>query len=67
MSDERKEIVIKFDPKPKPGWACPKCGGRGHMTDGSGSISPTEFRYTPPSKCSLCNGCGRVNCTPADT
>ena len=66
MSDKREEFVIKLDSKPKPGWPCPKCHGMGTMMDGACSISAEEIRITPPSKCSLCNGKGRVNVTPID-
>lgn len=61
----REEIVTKWDPKPKPGWPCPKCRGLGNMANGCASWAPGEHRYTPPTKCSLCDGVGRVECTPA--
>lgn len=64
---KREEIVIRLTQTPKPGWPCPRCGGRGDMLDGSCSIGPDEYRFTPATKCHLCEGSGRVNCTPAPT
>jgi hypothetical protein len=58
------EVVIRHDPKPKPGWPCPRCYGQGHDSDGYGSWSPTETRYRAPTPCYLCKGKGRVNVTP---
>lgn len=60
-----RDIVIPIDTRPKPGWPCPKCHGFGHMCDGGGSYGPTEIRITRPTKCHLCDGTGRVHCTPA--
>ena len=54
------EYVIKHDHTPKPGWACPSCGGRGDNGDGSFSMSYEETRIRPATKCTLCNGKGRV-------
>jgi rubrerythrin len=65
----RKGIIAHVSPpKPKPGWMCPRCGGSGHNSDGSGSYGmradgATVSTYKPPSKCFLCKGKGRVNVT----
>lgn len=56
-----KEIVYKFDNKPKPGFTCRYCNGVGVHMDGSLSIGPDEVRVTPATKCEVCNGTGREN------
>jgi len=57
---------IKFPPPPPlPGYACPRCGGRGNNGDGSISVNyegTTVIRH--PTTCALCLGSGRVNITP---
>jgi hypothetical protein len=58
------EIVIDLTKVPtKPGWPCPSCGGMGTNCDGSVSMSMTEMRIRPASKCHTCRGKGRVKLT----
>jgi DnaJ-class molecular chaperone len=42
---------------------CPACGGRGHNDDGISKYSTEETVYQAPTKCSTCDGCGRVFAT----
>lgn len=56
-----KEIVYKFDNKPKPGFICRACRGLGTYQDGGISIGPVEVRIAPATKCEVCNGTGREN------
>lgn len=64
------ERTYTFGPaKPKPGWPCPKCYGVGHMQDGSSGYGmnadgSTTVTIRDSTKCSLCLGSGRVECTP---
>lgn len=54
------EVVIKISPMKLEGFPCPACHGLGNLNDGSCSISATEFRYRPATKCCVCRGKGRV-------
>jgi hypothetical protein len=54
------EFEIKLTASERPGWGCPNCHGLGRLADGSLSISGTEIRGKLRTKCSVCNGHGRV-------
>ena len=59
------EIVIDLTKvSPKPGWPCPSCGGLGTNADGQFSMSHTEVRLRPATKCGTCLGKGRVKLVP---
>jgi hypothetical protein len=65
-----RERTYTFPPTPPPkGWPCPRCHGVGNMGDGScgwgrNEDGSTTVTVRESTKCSLCLGSGRVECTP---
>lgn len=54
------QFEIKLAAATLPGWPCPRCGGFGTLPDGKLSMNSEGMTFTPPTKCSTCNGVGRV-------
>lgn len=52
-------------PKPRKGWTCPQCAGRGNMADGTTTVGSNGARVDKPaSQCPLCKGKGLVLLVP---